>query len=212
MTMGRERQKVSAGAQFPEGRASCMPDRDPDAPLEPTSPDLDELENDALELDDPIVDEAAFPELDREDAEAALREPGYDDLIDRGWLERTADEDWDDERSTVEDIGLTIDLDSSPDDDEGAQVVDLDVGSLLTSLPSEGTELDLEPNPLERGDASIGLGVLRDVLLPEDDDEDEHDDREVGDDARFPVFDPDAERSPRSLPDEEPEIGPDDLS
>jgi hypothetical protein len=78
-------------------------------------------------------------------------------------------------------------------------------------LPSEGTELDLEPNP-ERGDASIGLGALRDVLLPEDDDEDEQDDREVGDDARFPVFDPDAERSPRLLPDEESEIGPDDLS
>jgi hypothetical protein len=211
MTMRRDRQKVSEGAQFPEGRASCVPDRDPDAPLAPTSPDLDELEHDELELDDPIVDEAAFPELDTEDAEAALREPGYDDLIDRGWLERAAEEDWDDERSTVDDIGLTIELDSSPDDDEGAQVVDLDVGSLLTSLPSEGTELDLEPNP-ERGDASIGLGALRDVLLPEDDDEDEPDDREVGDDARFPVFDPDAERSPRLLPDEESEIGPDDLS
>jgi hypothetical protein len=176
----------------------------------PVAPDREELEYEELELDDPIIDEAALPELDTEDAEAGLREPGFDDLIDRRWLERAADEDWDDERSPVDDIGLTIELDSAPDEDDGAQVVDLDVGSLLTSLPSEGTELDLEPGLMqERGDAPLGIGALRDVLLPDDDDE--HDDREVGDDERFPVFDEHAERQPRGS-DDESEIGPDDLS
>jgi hypothetical protein len=173
------------------------------------SPDPEELEYDELELDDPVIDEAALPELDTEDAEAGSLQPGYEDLLDRHWLERAADDDLDDERSAEDDIGLTIDLDSSRDEEEGAQVVDLDVGSLLTSLPSEGTELDLEPGPmLERADTTLGVGALRDVLLPED--EDERDDREVGDDERFPVFD-DAERQPRA-PDDDSEIGPDDLS
>jgi hypothetical protein len=199
---------------------TCSPERDTSDPVRPAlpdserpdseRPDQEELEYEELELDDPIIDEAALPELDTEDAEAGLREPGFDDLIDRRWLERVADEDSDDERSVVDDIGLTIDLDSAPDEEDGAQVVDLDVGSLLTSLPSEGTELDLEPGPLqERGDSPIGIGALRDVLLPEDDDE--HDDREVGDDERFPVFDEHAERQPRGT-DDESEIGPDDLS
>jgi hypothetical protein len=191
---------------------TCAPERDTSDPVEPASPDREDLEHDEvqLELDDPVIDEAALPKLDTDDAEAGLQEPGFDDLLDRRWLERGADEDWDDERSVVEDIGLTIELDSAPDEEDGAQVVDLDVGSLLTSLPSEGTELDLEPGPLqERGDSAVGVGVLRDVLLPEDDDE--QDDREVGDDARFPVFDDHAERQPR-VPDDESEIGPDDLS
>ena len=119
-------------------------------PTEPAVQDEGELDHDELELDDPIIDEGAFPELDMEDAEAPVREPGYDDLIDRSWLERGADEDWDDERSTVDDVGLTIELDSPASEDDGAQVVDLDVGSLLTSLPSDGTELDIEqPGPLQ---------------------------------------------------------------
>jgi hypothetical protein len=191
---------------------TCSPERDTSDPVEPAPPDPEDLEYDEvqLELDDPVIDEAALPKLDTDDAEAGLHEPGFDDLIDRRWLERGADEDWDDERSVVDDIGLTIELDSAPDEEDGAQVVDLDVGSLLTSLPSEGTELDLEPGPVqERGDSPLGIGALRDVLLPEDDDE--QDDREVGDDARFPVFDEHTERQPR-VPDDESEIGPDDLS
>lgn len=193
---------------------TSSPERNTSDPVEPAlpdleKPDLEELEFEELELDDPVIDEAALPELDTEDAEAGLREPGFDDLIDQGWLERTAEDDPDDERSVVDDIGLTIDLDSAPDEEEGAQVVDLDVGSLLTSLPLEGTELDLEGPLHDRGDAPIGIGVLRDVLLPDDDDG--HDDREVGDDSRFPVFDDHAERPPRGS-DDESEIGPDDLS
>jgi hypothetical protein len=188
---------------------TCSPERDTSDPVEPASPDVEELEYEELELDDPVIDEAALPALDTDDAEAGLREPGFDDLIDRRWLERGADDDWDDEGSSVEDIGLTIELDSAPDEEDGAQVVDLDVGSLLTSLPSDGTELDLEPGPLLERDSPLGIGALRDVLLPDDDDE--HDDREVGDDERFPVFDEHAERQPRSS-DDESEIGPDDLS
>lgn len=196
------------GVDEPDAHRLSAPDRDRDDPVEPLTPDADEEEHDELELDDPVIDEAALPELDTEDAEAIQRDSGYDDLLDRGWLERTAEEDWDDERSVVDDIGLTIELDSPAGDDDGAQVVDLDVGSLLTSLPSDGTELDLEPGlAQERGE--LGIGVLRDVLLPED--EDEQDDREVGDDARFPVFDDDG-RPARPRSDDESEIGPDDLS
>lgn len=187
-----------------------MPERDIDDPLEPGPADPEELEDEELELDDPVIDEAALPSLDTDDPEAGASEAGYEDLLDHHWLERGSEDDLDDERTALDDIGLTIDLDSARDEDDGAQVVDLDVGSLLTSLPSEGTELDLEPGPLlERGDATLGVGVLRDVLLPEDDD-DERDDREVGDDERFPVFD-DAERQPRGS-DDDSEIGPDDLS
>jgi hypothetical protein len=184
-----------------------MAERDTGDPVEPAPPhpeelaDPDELEDAELELDDPIIDEAALPELDTGDAEAGLGEPGYEDLIDHGWLERAANEAGDDaENSPLEDIGLTIELDAAPDDEDGAEVVDLDVGSLLTSLPSEGTELDLEGPGQERGDALLGVGALHDVLLPEDDDE--HDDREVGDDDRFPVFDDDAEHPPPSADDE----------
>lgn len=220
-------------ANFPEMRATtagaalgCAPQREPggtDAePLDPdpvdpssleppTDDPMDEL--DELELDDPVIDEAALPELDVEDAETPVRDSTHDDLLDRGWLERAAEDDKDDERSVDEEIGLTIDLDGPLEDDDSAQVVDLDVGSLLTSLPSDGTELELDIDPREgRADTGLGSlhGSLQDVLLPEDVDA-EHDDREVGDDERFPVFDPD-DRAPRPGGDDESEIGPDELS
>jgi hypothetical protein len=179
-----------------------VPDDDAPSQPSPATPDIDELEHDDLELDDPIIDEEAFPELDTEEAEGLTRDSGYDDLLDQGWIERTADDELDDDRSAVDDIGLTIELDSPIDDDDGARVVDLDVGSLLTSLPAEGAELDLEPGTLhERGDAALGGGALRELLLSED--EDEHDDREVGDDDRFPVFDADDQRSPSPSADDE---------
>ena len=207
--MSEQQQQRACG--IAAGLVLCPNDHDPLDPPQPATQDEDELEHEALEVDDPIIDEGAFPALDTEDAEATVREPGYDDLIDRGWLERGADEGWDDERSPIEDVGLTIELDSPESEDDGAQVVDLDVGSLLTSLPSEGTELDIEPGPFqERVDATLGIGALRDVLLPEEDDE--QDDREVGDDERFPVFDDHAERPERPSSDEESEIGPDELS
>jgi len=204
---GDVQRRVCAGVIGVE-RELCPTEPEPGDSAEPA--DSDELESDELELDDPTIDESALPELDMEDAEAPVRETGYEDLIDSGRIERESDEGWDDERSVVEDVGLTIELDSPADDDDGAQVVDLDVGSLLTSLPSDGTELDLDASLHERGESSFGSGVLRDVLLPEDDDE--HDDGEVGDDARFPAFDDDAKRSPRPSSDDEADIGPDDLS
>jgi hypothetical protein len=151
-----------------------------------TSPTDDDAIAD-LELDDPTIDEAELPRLDTDDAEAVWEVPAYDDLIDRGWLERSAENGPEDEGAGPEEIGLTIDLDGPTDDEDGAQVVDLDVGSLLTSLPSDATELDLELLGHERADA-VGVGALRDLLLPESDD-DGLEDAEVGDDERFPVFD-----------------------
>lgn len=205
---GFDERRVCASARG-AGLELCPSDREP--PDLPPLPDPDELESDDLELDDPTIDESALPELDMEDAEAPLREPGYDDLIDHERLEREEQDDWDDESAAVDDVGLTIELDSPVSDEDGAQVVDLDVGSLLTSLPSEGTELDLDvSNPPERADVSFGVGALRDMLLP--DDEEERDDGEIGDDERFPVFDDDADHPLRPTSDDESDIGPDDLS
>jgi hypothetical protein len=181
----------------------------PCAPVGLSPTDDDAIED--LELDDPTIDEAELPQLDTDDADAIGHEPGYDDLLDRGWLERTADDAFEDEGAGVEDIGLTIDLDGPSDDEDGAQVVDLDVGSLLTSLPSDGTELDLEPLGHERSDAAIGVGALREMLLPDSDD-DGFDDREVGDDERFPVFDDAPGLAPRPSLDDDDASHNDELS
>jgi hypothetical protein len=163
----------------------------------PTPTDDDGI--DGLELDDPTIDESELPELDQEDAEAVGHEQNYDDLIDRGWLERSAeDAEVEDERDALSDIGLTIELDDPDAAEDGAEVVDLDVGSLLTALPSDVTELDLEPLGQERGDAATGIGLLRDMLLP-DSEEGGHDDLDVGDDERFPAFDDAADITPRPL-------------
>jgi hypothetical protein len=179
--------------------------------LSPT--DDDAIED--LELDDPMIDEADLPQLDTDDAEALGQEPGYEDLLDRSWLERSDDDELDDDGKGLEDIGLTIDLDGPTSEQDGAQVVDLDVGAPLTPLPSEGTELDLEPLGHERGEAEMGAGVLRDVLLRDvllpEDDEDRLDDREVGEDERFPAFDDASDILPRPrLDDDDPT--PDELS
>jgi hypothetical protein len=179
------------------------------ASIGPTPTDDDAI--DGLEFDDPTIDEIELPELDTDDAEALGHEQNYDDLIDRGWLERTADDaELEDDRDALSDIGLTIELDGPDVDDEGAQVLDLDVGSLLTSLPGDGTELDLEPFGQERGDAATGIGILRGMLLP-DSEEGGHDDREVGDDARFPVFDDASHIEPRPSLDDDDAHG-DELS
>jgi hypothetical protein len=160
-----------------------------------------------LELDDPTIDEAGLPQLDTDDPEALVQQSDYEDLLDRGWLERTADDDPENDSATLEDIGLTIDLDGPEADDEGAQFLDLDVGGLLTSLPGgDGLELELEPG-LDRGDG-VGVGTLRDLLLPDGDDD--SDDREVGDDARFPVFDDGGHIVRRPLPDDDADIARDD--
>src|SRR6185295_2225570 len=120
-----------------------------------------------------------------------------------------------DDRSSIEEVGLTIDLDELTSEEDGAQIVDLDVGSLLTPLPPDGVELELDPGPAhDRG--ALALGALRDMLLPEEDggDGDEHD---GGDDDRFPVFDDSPDRVSSAIPprpandDADAEAGPDDL-
>jgi hypothetical protein len=173
--------------------------------LSPTDDDAIE----ELELDDPTIDEAALPHLDIDDPEALGQEPGYEDLLDRALLERAADDDLEDDGAGLEDIGLTIDLDGPAADEDGARIVDLDVGSLLTALPAEASELELDLLGHERGDAAMGVGVLRGMLLPESD-EDGLDDGVVGDDERFPAFDDAADIVPRPGLDED--ISPDELS
>jgi hypothetical protein len=145
----------------------------------------------ALELDDPTIDESQLPPLDEEDAELPARDSGYGDLLDRDWLERAAGEDDREDEASVEVEEFTIELNGPSADDDATQVVDLDVGSLLTSLPGEGTELDLDPPDLERprgeSDGALAIGALRDMLLPDMDEE--SDDHEIVDDERFPAFD-----------------------
>jgi hypothetical protein len=167
---------------------------EPHASAAASSPaEEEELE---LELDDPTIDESRLPPLDEEDAESPARDSGYDDLLDRNWLERAAGEDDQEDDASVEVEAFTIELNGPSADDDAAQVVDLDVGSLLTSLPGDGTELDLDPPTLDRQndplrgeiDGALAIGALRDMLLP-DTDEDESDDHEIGDDERFPAFD-----------------------
>jgi hypothetical protein len=174
--------------------------------------DLSEEEESAdLELDDPTIDEAGLPELDMEDAEALGQDHRYEDLLDHRWLEQTADDAGEDEdRSSIEEVGLTIDLDDLEADEEGAQIVDLDVGSLLTSLPSDGTELDLDAGPAH-GDGTFALAALREMLLPEEQAVDS-DDREVGDDDRFPAFEDSSDIVPRLVHEEEADTGAEDLA
>ncbi|MEO8185358.1 MAG: hypothetical protein ABI895_41650 [Deltaproteobacteria bacterium] len=67
-----------------------------------------------------------------DEEEAPVGDPEYGDLLDTDWLERVADaRERDDD---LIDVGLTLDLDDCDDGDELAQVMDLDVGILLTSL------------------------------------------------------------------------------
>ena len=138
-----------------------------------------------LELDDIRIDEANLPQLDTEDPETLALEHAHDDLLDQRWLERPAHDEDDEERSALDDLGLTIELDASGAEDD-AEVVELDVGDLLEPLAPEGTDVELSPGH-ERGDAAVGVAMLRDMLLPES--EDEHDESEAGDDERFPAFD-----------------------
>jgi hypothetical protein len=179
-------------------------------------------ESDDLELGDPRIDEADLPELDLEDAEALGQDHEYEDLLDRRWLEQGGDEDDnEDDRSPIEEVGLTIDLDDLSVEEEGAQIVDLDVGSLLTPLSSDELELELDPGP-EQDRGSFALGALREMLLPEREGAG-LDDHDVGDDDSFPAFDDSSahlfsdrissEIPPRPEHDEpDAESGPDELA
>jgi len=182
-----------------------------------TSPDADpeEIEGDEpepeLELDDVTIDEAELPPLDMDDPETVTHDYGHDDLLDRGWLERTVEDDADDERARRDDFGLTIELGDVEDEDDPVQVLELDVGSLLTPLPADGTELDLDLGAGLDRDGALGIGVLHDMLLPEEDDGGV-DDHEIGDDERFPVFDDSSDIEPRRAPDDAEEVPEDELS
>jgi hypothetical protein len=193
-------------------------DEQPAGSPQPVSSDIDPAEDEEsneLELGDPKIDEAELPELDLEDAEALGEEHRYDDLIDRRWLERGAGDDDDDDRSSMDEVGLTIDLDELASEDDGAQIVDLDVGSLLTPLPSDAVELELDPGPA-RDRAALALGALRDMLLPEGEEADQ-DDHDVGDDDRFPVFDDSSDSVSSEIParpaeELDADAGPEDLA
>lgn len=152
----------------------------------PVQVDEDEAIAD-LDLDDITIDEANLPHLDTEDPETIALQQEHDDLLDRRWLERAPEEDDDDERSALDELGVTIELNAAGAEDD-AQVVDLDIGDLLDALPLEGTDVQLSLEH-ERSDNALGVAALRDMLLPESEADADTDDGEVGDDHRFPVFD-----------------------
>ena len=138
-----------------------------------------------LDVDDIQIDEASLPRLDTEDPETLALEQEHDDLLDRRWLEQPVTDEDSEERSALDDLGVTIELNASGAEDE-AEEVDLDVGDLLEPLAGDGSDGDLSLGH-DRGDGAFGVAVLHDMLLPES--EEEHDERDVGDDERFPVFD-----------------------
>ena len=128
---------------------------------------------------------AAGAREDEDDDSPAVTD--YGDLLDAKWLEREADVlDQDDD---LVDVGLTLDLDDDDDDDENAYAVDLDVGSLLTSLQPPGADADSSEPALN--DGSLAAGALSEVLLPEANALRRlvEDDEAVGDDEQFPAFD-----------------------
>ena len=162
-----------------------------------------------LDVDDIQIDEATLPRLDTEDPETVALEQEHDDLLDRRWLDQPVMDEDGEERSALDDLGVTIELNASGAEDE-AEEVDLDIGDLLEPLPGDGTDGDPSLGH-ERADGAFGIAALRDMLLPES--EEEHDERDVGDDDRFPVFDAGAPawrpaRGDDEAPDESPEGEP----
>jgi hypothetical protein len=155
-----------------------------------------------LDVDDIQIDEANLPRLDTEDPETLALEQAHDDLLDRRWLEQPATDDDGEDRSALDDLGFTIELNASGAEGE-AEEVDLDIGDLLEPLSGDGSDGDPSLGH-ERGDGAFGVAALRDMLLPESDVE--HDERDVGDDDRFPVFD---DGAPAWRPPQGDDDGPD---
>lgn len=170
-----------------------------------------------LEVPEAELDEADLPALDMDDPEAPLHE-GMDhrDLLDGGWLERRDDDsaDREEEGAAYIDVGLTIELNGPETGEELAQVVELDVGSLLTLLPGEPLDSDVDVSrELGHSDGSFALNALSDMLLPEH--AAEHHERaedEVGDDERFPAFEDSLiVTRQRPTPEEGEGVGEDDV-
>lgn len=193
------RSRSAAGPAARGGGQRSAPPNEPGGEAEPK----DEGDVDGeLDLGEPVIDESLLPELDTEDAEALRDRQSYDDLLDHRWLERAAEEELEDEPVSVEDAGVTIDLDEEGREDD-AQVVDLDVGGLLTELPDENTDLDTD----ERSENGFAFSVSIELLSPGGDTD--ADDREVGDDELFPVFD-DLTELDRRGPATHDDVGDDD--
>jgi hypothetical protein len=153
----------------------------------------DETRDDSGDLDEEVqlpMDAGLRPFDSDELSEAELfdREPDYGDLIDSGWIDRAARiEELDDDRNNSLDVGLTLDLSGSDDDEELGQMVDLDVGALLTPLPRD-TEGDRDAARDVGSTEAFAMGALRDLLLPDESDAEIEQEQEI-DDERFPAFD-----------------------
>lgn len=172
-------------------------------PSKPADADGEETGLEEMELDDAELSAMVLPELDTDDPELLLQEAhGHTDLIDAEWLERAAEVGELDEDGAYGEVGLTIELNGPDIGEDLAQVVDLDVGSLLTSLPGEGGEIDLDlTSDQTLGDGAFALGALGDVALPGGEGgQGERADDEIGDDDRFPVFENSSIVSPRRPP------------
>jgi hypothetical protein len=158
---------------------------------------------DADEEGDIQLPEVDLPAVDAEDAEALLEDmPNYADLLeadllkadlfDDNLLEQTIELGEADNDGSAIDEGLTLDLNGPEALDELVQVVDLDVGSLLTLLPQDSAQLDPDALGRELGAAEspLAVGALRDILLPEAAANAELDGSDEGgwDDERFPAF------------------------
>jgi hypothetical protein len=152
--------------------------------------DAEPVEEEDLDLPD------VLPALDLDDADALLGDGSdYSDWLGAAWLERSAEDvELEDERAGLLDVGLTLDLNESDTEEELAQLLDLDVGELLTSLPLEVTELDLDSSARE--DGAFGASGLRILHTPDGNDWDSSDEA-LGDDERFPAFDDSAIVVPR---------------
>jgi hypothetical protein len=147
--------------------------------------DSEELDGEAFQLPQDALRQP-LDSAELLEAELREREPEYGDLIDSGWIDRAARiEELDDDRTNSLDVGLTLDLSDSDEDEELGQMVDLDVGTLLTPLPRES---ESDRDTTASLDASFGVGALRDLLLPDESDLENEQEQEV-DDARFPAFD-----------------------
>jgi hypothetical protein len=169
----------------------------------------DELEEEEGAEEMEIRIEDADPLTDSEETPMG-GDPEYSDLLDTHWLERSLVLEDKDDDAGLGDIGFTLDLNGPDDSDELAEILDLDVGSLLTSLPED--ELDLDGPSRESGkDGSFGIGALTDeLLLPEDSPGGERADEAVGDDDRFPVFDDSLAVKPRPSIESDEDGIPDD--
>lgn len=187
-------------------------------PLDAGDETSDEEEGAELEVPEAELDEADLPVLDTDDPEAPLHEGmGYGDLLDTGWLDRADSADLEEEAAYI-DVGLTIELNGPEAGEEQAQVVELDIGSLLTSLPSDAIDSEGEAaRELGRFDGSFALNALSDMLLPEDvpghaSERSDHAEDEVGDDERFPAFEDSLIVTRQRPPPEEGEdVGEDDV-